>query len=146
MKYPVFGKILSVLDPIQVNRTNPREDLRVVLDKGVSLLEKGRSIIVFPQQTRTTGVDTKQFNSLGVKLAKRSGSLIVPVAVKTDLWSNGKIIKDLGWIDPQKNVCIELGESIDVQSNGKEAHEIVINFIQSRLAKWSSLTQFGSVS
>ena len=137
LSYPFFGKILYILDPVAVTRKDPREDLRVVLERGTDFLTKGRSIIVFPQQTRMKELDMKQFNSLGIKLAKRSGASIIPIALKTDLWANGKIIKDLGWIDCNKKVSVEFGKSITVESNGKEAHELVLNFIQSRLALWS---------
>ena len=137
MTYPLFGKVLTVFDPITVERTDPREDLRTVLDRGTELLKKGRSIIVFPQQTRTSSVDPKRFNSLGAKLAKRSGSLVVPIALKTDFWGNGRLVKDFGRIDPTKSVFIEFGTPIVVESNGKQAHEAVVNFIQSRVTSWS---------
>ena len=137
MAYPLFSKILPVFDPITVQRTDPKEDLRTVIGKGTELLKNGRSIIVFPQQTRTPTIDPKRFNSLGAKLAKRSGSSIIPIALKTDLWGNGKWVKDFGPINPAKNIFIEFGAPFMIKSNGKEEHELVVNFIQSRVISWS---------
>ena len=136
MSYPVFGKVLEILAPVTVARQDPKVDLRVVLDKGTELLKNGRSIIVFPQQTRTAKFDPTQFNSLGVKLAKRSATSVIPIALKTDFWENGRCIKDFGWIYPERDVFIEFGESMTVESKGKEEQESVIRFIGSRLNSW----------
>ena len=74
----VFGPVMRSLDPIDVERKDPRRDLDSVLTKGVELLEKGISVILFPQATRKAGFDPETFNSLGVKLAKRAGVITVP--------------------------------------------------------------------
>ena len=137
LAYPFFGKVLTIFDPVTVTRRDPREDLRTVLTKGIKLLRKGRSIIVFPQKTRTASIDAKEFNTLGIKLAKKSGSHVIPVALKTDFWGNGRIVKDCGRIDPQKKVFIEFGTPFCVESNGKEEHQSVVEFIETRVASWS---------
>ncbi len=136
VSYPIFGPVTSALNPITVSRSDPREDLRRVLADGNALLKKGCSIIVFPQRTRTVDFDPKQFNSLGIKLAKKSNCPIIPFAVKTNLWGIGKVVKDIGPIDPKNDVNVEFGEPFSVESRGKDEHQRVIEFIQSRLASW----------
>ena len=49
----------------------------------------------------------EEFNSIGVKLAKKAGVPVVPVAIKTDFWGNGRIIKELGPIDNKKTIHIK---------------------------------------
>ncbi len=137
MRYPLLGKILRKVHVIAVSRANPREDLKIIFRDGSAMLDNGRSIIVFPQHTRTAKIDPDSFNSLGVKLAKRANVPIVPMALKTDLWSNGTWIKDLGRIDPGKTVHFEFGAPITVTSNAKAAHEEVLAFICSRVDQWS---------
>ena len=87
---PFFGAVMRSRDPIVVGRVNPREDLSAVLNGGVERLKKGVSIIVFPQSTRSSVFDERHFNSIGVKLARRAGVPIVPLALKTDAWGQGK--------------------------------------------------------
>ena len=53
LTYPIFGPIMRSLDPLPVTRTNPRLDLKTVLEGGVARLQQGASIVVFPQTTRT---------------------------------------------------------------------------------------------
>ena len=89
-KYPIFGPVVLAGRPIVVGRTNPREDLRVVLHEGMARLEAGRNVVVFPQGHRRPGFEAENFNSMGIKLAKRAGVLVVPLALMTDFWSEGR--------------------------------------------------------
>lgn len=136
VEYPVFGHIMKAVEPITVTRTNPREDLKTVLEEGVKKISKGRSIIVFPQTTRKVIFVPSEFNSIGVKLAKRINVPIMPIALKTDAWRNGKILKDFGPIDNKKIVYFAFGEPIYVKDKGDEAHQEVIKYISEKLENW----------
>ncbi|MEJ2629524.1 MAG: lysophospholipid acyltransferase family protein, partial [bacterium] len=90
MVYPVFKHVMISRNPIPVSRKNPRQDLKIVFQEGVERIKNNISLVIFPQSTRTLHFDPKQFNSMGVKLAKRAGVAVVPIAVKTDAWTIGK--------------------------------------------------------
>ncbi len=137
LKIPFFGTVTSGWDPIAVGRENPRDDLKCVLEQGEQRIESGRSVIVFPQSTRMVDFDPARFNSIGVKLARRAGVPVVPLALKTDAWGNGRWIKDFGRIDPQKEVRLCFGEPMHVMGNGKEQHERCVAFVQHKLEDWS---------
>lgn len=134
---PVFGHVMRSRDPIVVGRVNPREDLKTVFEEGVKRLKAGRSVIVFPQSTRSVVFDPEEFNSLGIKLASRAGAPVVPVALKTDAWGIGKHIKEFGPVDTGKKVHFAFGEPMTVAGRGAEEHEKVIRFIQQKLEEWS---------
>ncbi len=112
VKHPLFGDVMSSRDPIIVGRTDPRKDLEAVMNGGMELLSKGISIVIFPQSTRSIEFKPEEFNSLGVKLAKKAGVKVVPIALKTDFWGNGKLIKEIGPIDCHKPIYIKFGEAI----------------------------------
>ncbi|MCK4631534.1 MAG: 1-acyl-sn-glycerol-3-phosphate acyltransferase [Bacteroidales bacterium] len=135
---PVFGPIMRSRDPIVVSRTNSREDLALVMNQGKKFLEKGTSIIIFPQKTRKVEFVPDEFNSLGVKLACRAGVQVVPVAIKTDYWGKGKFIKALGPIYPEKTIYMTFEKPIHIQGTGKEEHKKIIDFILSKLEEWSN--------
>jgi 1-acyl-sn-glycerol-3-phosphate acyltransferase len=139
LKFPIFGPVLkTALNPIPVGRDNPREDLQFVLQEGVKRLQKGVSIIVFPQSTRTVEFVAEKFNSLGVKLARRADVWVMPVALKTDFWGNGRSFwRDFGPINREQPIHIAFGEPFPVTGSGKEAHERVVAFIQYHLEKWT---------
>jgi 1-acyl-sn-glycerol-3-phosphate acyltransferase len=135
--YPIFGNVVKTRDPIVVDRINPRDDLRVVMEEGAKRLEQGRSLIIFPQHTRTVEFDTTQFNSIGIKLAKKANALVVPVALLTWAWSAGKKLKDFGPIHPERTIHFAFGEPFTVTGKGQEEQQRVIDFIQQHLAAWN---------
>ena len=94
-------------------------------------------MIVFPQTTRRPVFDPAQFNSIGVKLARRAGVPVIPLAVKTDAWGLGWPLKDLGKIDPSRTVRFSFGDPLTVTGTGKEEHEEVVRFITDKLDSWS---------
>jgi 1-acyl-sn-glycerol-3-phosphate acyltransferase len=138
LRYPVLGSIIRAVHPIAVTRQNPREDLKLVLNQGQALISQGCSIIIFPQATRSAVFDTASFNSLGVKLARKAGVAVVPVALKTDFQGNGRIIKDMGPVDPSKEIYIKFGEPITVEGSGQVTHQQIVTFITENLTAWGA--------
>lgn len=137
LRHPLMGPVLRASHILGVTRKDPREDLKLVLEKGTELLKRGTSMMIFPQSTRTVYFDASEFNSLGVKLARRAGVPIVPVALKTDFQRIGKWVKDLGGLDRKKTVRFRYGPIIQTpKGNGKEEHNRAVDFIARTLAEW----------
>jgi 1-acyl-sn-glycerol-3-phosphate acyltransferase len=141
VEYPVFGHVMRSRDPITVGRTNPRDDLRSVLEGGAERLAKGISIVIFPQTTRTPAFDPKEFNTIGIKLAKRASVPVIPFALKTDAWSNGRLHKDFGRIDISKTVHFAFGAPLCIVDRGSEEHEAIIRFISAHLTEWGGVAK-----
>ena len=138
LEYPVFRHVMRSRDPIAVSRTNPRHDLKAVLEGGQERLNNGISIIVFPQTTRTSTFDPSQFSTIGIKLAQRANVPVVPLALLTDAWGNGKHVKDFGKIDTSKTVHFSFGEPLWIQGRGSDEHQAVIEFITRKHQEWNA--------
>ena len=136
---PFFRDIMRSLGAIPVGRENPRDDLRAVLGDGKKVLESGRSIIIFPQSTRSETFDAAKFNSIGIKLAKSAGVRVLPFALKTDFLGNGKYLRDMGPVRPKRGDYIEFAPARAVEGNGQALQQEIIGFIQSRLASWQAM-------
>ncbi len=137
LNYPLLKHILLKREPITLERTNPREDLKKVLETGVEKLNAGTSIIIFPQSTRSLVFDARKFNSIAVKLAKKAGVPVVPLALKTDAWSGGgALLSDFGKIYPQQDIYFRFGEALSVNDNPKQAQEHIVHFIHEQLNSW----------
>ena len=135
-RMPLFGPIMRSRNPVTVTRKNPREDLKTVLEEGSKRLRDGVSIIVFPQATRSPVFDRSHFNSVGVKLAARTGAPVIPLALKTDAWGNGKKIREFGKINPRLPARFTFGEPIRVSGSGKAEHAACCDFIESTFLTW----------
>ncbi len=133
----LFGPVMRARNPITVDRKDPVTDFKKVMTDGVEQLGNGTSVVIFPQSKRVVEFDPSQFNKLGIKLAKKANAHVVPVAIKTDFWKNGSVIKDIGPIDRTLPIWIKFGEPFKIEGAGKKEHEQVIAFIQDHLNDWS---------
>lgn len=136
LSYPFFKHIMKSRNPVAVSRTNPRQDLKVVMSEGVERLRSGISVIVFPQTTRSHSFDPEMMSSIGVKLAKKAGVPVIPVALKTDCWRNGKWIKDFGRLDISKTAYYSFGAPLSITGKGDEEQIAINMFIVNTLKEW----------
>jgi 1-acyl-sn-glycerol-3-phosphate acyltransferase len=133
---PLIGKTAIVLGCIPVTRKNAREDLVTVLEEGAKRLHSGMSVLMFPQGTRQSVFEARRFNSLGAKLAERSGVPLVAIAAQTDFLENGKLIKDFGPVDPTKPVRFKASPLFMPALGSKKMHEQSVAFIEGQLKAW----------
>lgn len=136
MTYPLLGPIMCAAESIPVGRRNPREDLKQMLDGGRRRLDEGNAVVIFPQSTRLPGLSRSKFNSVGVKLAKRAGVKVIPVALQTDFHGVGKVLRDFGRVDRSRPVQFVFGEPIDAQGNPREVHQACVEFIAGKFQEW----------
>ena len=141
---PFFGAVMRSRDPIVIERADPSADLTTVLEGGIQRLNKGISIIIFPQSTRSAVFDARHFNSIGIKLARRAQVPIVPLALKTDAWGQGKKIKELGKIRPELTVRYRFANPIWVAGKGKEEHVAICDYLAHTLEIWQKEDNGGS--
>lgn len=135
--HPFFGPIMRARNPIVVGRSDSRADFNTVMNEGLEHLKKGTSVIIFPQSRRTVEFVPKEFNSLGIKLAKSANVKVIPMALKTDFWENGTLIKDLGPLRRNRPIHLEFGKPMSISGNGKEEHQAIIDFISNKLTDWN---------
>lgn len=140
VRYPLFGRILRTVGCVQVGRKNPREDFEAVMRGGEEMLKAGRLVVIFPQATRSPRVVPEDFNTIGVKLARRVGVPLVPLALKTDFQGLGRRIKDFGAVDRRKPVCFRFAPRLLPEDNPRAIHESCVQFIDTTVKGWSAQT------
>jgi len=133
---PFFGHIMRSVYPIPVSRKNPIDDMKVVMEKGKEFLDRGISVVIFPEGTRNQEFKPAAFNSLGVKLALHANVPVIPIALKTDFWGQGKKLKDFGRIHREREIHFKVGEPQVLQGRGKEQHRNIVKFMEENLSSW----------
>ena len=136
--YPVFGRVVRSIHTIRLGRKNAMADLRTTLEQGEQLLKEGRSVLVFPEGSRSRTFYPEAFNSIGVKLAQRAKVPVVPVALRTDAMQIGRKMKDLFIIHPERPVRIECGPPVLPGADPRAALAELRDFISGRLAEWQT--------
>jgi 1-acyl-sn-glycerol-3-phosphate acyltransferase len=136
VEMPVFKHVMRSRQPVVVGRASARDDLKIVLEEGEARLRSGVSIVVFPQTTRAASWAPAEFNSIAIKLARRAGVPVIPLALRSDAWGIGRLIKDCGPIRPSLPVHFCFGDPLTVSGGGRETHEAVTRFITEKVTAW----------
>jgi len=79
-RLPIVGTWMKLLHCIFIDRKDLRQSAQAI-GRGVSDLQAGRSLIVFPEGTRSKSGVMKRFKDGSFKLATRSGAAIVPLTI-----------------------------------------------------------------
>ena len=96
---PIFGWSLALLKPIIINRGDKLTAIKKVIKQGADRLDKGISIVIFPEGTRQPYKHIGEYQNGGPAIAKKSGYEIVPVYHNAgNLWPKGSFIKKSGVI------------------------------------------------
>lgn len=138
-KTPCIGPAMTAIKAIGVDRVSPRDDFKVIIESGKQRLANGCSVLIFPEATRQREFQPQRFNSIGTKLARSAGVKIIPLALKTNFFTPGRIFSELGPSRPQNQLWFEFGQPLSVDDNEKEIHRQIVDFIQDRITVWKSL-------
>ncbi len=85
-KVPLIGWAMQGLGYIPLDRSNPRKALQSI-KFALKQMEKGYSLIIFPEGTRSTDGRVQEFKIGSARLAFESTSPVVPVSI----YGSGKI-------------------------------------------------------
>lgn len=81
-KIPVWGWGLHFSPHIAVERTDPRNAMAGIDEAARLIREKGKSVAIFPEGTRSLDGNLIDFKRGGFLLAARTGVPLVPVAIR----------------------------------------------------------------
>ncbi|MFR9553570.1 MAG: lysophospholipid acyltransferase family protein [Rikenellaceae bacterium] len=79
---PFFGQFLVLHGDIAIERGNPAAAMRLMMERGLKWLDKGVSVSLFPEGTRSKTGEIGRFKSGGFRLAQEAKVDILPVVVK----------------------------------------------------------------
>ena len=79
-KVPYFGKWITAIRGVYIERGDARAALRSI-QKGVSFLKQGFSLVIFPEGTRSHGPVMGEFKAGSFKLATKARVPVVPISL-----------------------------------------------------------------
>jgi 1-acyl-sn-glycerol-3-phosphate acyltransferase len=116
---PFWGWAMSLLNPIAINRSKPKEAILQTLDEGSKRLKEGLFVLLFPEGTRVEAGKVGNYARSSFELAKRNNVKVLPICHNSgDCWPAHKFIKHSGTIK------LSIGEPIKVIDSKKSAEEV----------------------
>lgn len=131
LRIPFFGWGLMAMQPIAINRDNPREALRQVKSKGLKRIESGLNVILFPEGTRIAPGTKGTYARSGADIARSANVSIIPVALKAaHCWPSNGFIKYPGL------VTVSIGPIISAANKkSKETMKEVEDWIEAEMGR-----------
>lgn len=131
MWVPVFGWVLSLLQPIAIDRKGGGAAVAQVLTQGRARLAEGFYVMIFPEGTRMPVGQTRRYGMSGVLLAGAAGVPIVPVAHNA-----GYFWPRRGWLKRSGTIRVVVGEPIATEGvDPRELNERVQRWIESTVER-----------
>ncbi len=79
-KVPAYGNWIKRIRSVLIKRGDARESLKTI-EEGIGLIEKGFSMMIFPEGTRSKSAEMADFKRGAFKLATKPGVPIVPATI-----------------------------------------------------------------
>jgi len=96
---PIYGWGLATMQPISIDRSSGMRALKQIVKQGITRLNNGLWIVIFPEGTRTAPGEKRKYQSGGGLLAVKSQHPIVPVAHNAgSFWPRNSLTKRPGTI------------------------------------------------
>lgn len=81
LKIPMISTWMKYMNCIFMDRSDIRQSLKAI-NQGVEYIKDGYSMVIFPEGTRSVDGQLGDFKPGSLKLASKSGALIIPITVK----------------------------------------------------------------
>ncbi len=99
LRIPIYGWYLRKLDNLPVERTGGANALRAMVETGQRILAQGRSIVIFPEGTRTVPGERRPYHPGIAALYTQLDVPVVPVALNSgQFWGRRAFLKRPGRI------------------------------------------------
>lgn len=131
LKLPIYGWGIRLLRYIPIQREASVKAFKQVLQEGKDRIQRGLSIVVFPEGTRVRPGEHPEFHKSGASLAKSARAKIVPIALNTgSVWRRNSFGKKPGLIK------VVIGKPIETQGQSVDAvNEAVYDWMKTTMEK-----------
>jgi 1-acyl-sn-glycerol-3-phosphate acyltransferase len=127
-RIPVLGWSMAAAGFVPIDRHN-RAKAMGSFEKAVRRLRRGRSLILFPEETRSRDGDLLPFKRGGFLLALRAGLPIVPVGI----WGTRGILPKGALVFRPGRVAVAVGTPMDLTGLGVRDREDLTRRVRDRI-------------
>jgi 1-acyl-sn-glycerol-3-phosphate acyltransferase len=124
-RIPLFGFAMKRAGYISIDRSNRRSAFES-LAEAAQIIRNGRSVLIFPEGTRSRDQSIKAFKKGGFVLAVESGVPIVPIVIH-GTW---RIMSKNGLMIKPGNVTVEIMEPIETKDYSRRTKDDLLERVR----------------
>ena len=129
LKIPFFGWGIRLMHPIAIDRSNPRQAMKQVMQQGTQRISEGNRVVIYPEGSRIPYGKIGKYGRSGAALAIAAGVPIIPVAHNAGYcWPARQLMKRPGTI----HVIIGKPIIVTAESNSQVVTEQVKDWIETQ--------------
>jgi len=118
---PFYGWWMKHIRSVFIKRDDIRASLQAI-DEGIDLVEKGFSLLVFPEGTRSKGGPVAEFKKGSLRLATKPGVPVIPITIK----GTHRAFEDHGYIKSGARVDLFIHPAIETKGMDKAAAGLLL--------------------
>jgi 1-acyl-sn-glycerol-3-phosphate acyltransferase len=122
---PIFGAAMKTAGYIEIDRNNHEKAMQS-MDEAALRIREGKSVMTFPEGTRSHDGEIKPFKQGTFHLALKSGVPIVPISII----GSGRIMPKRSLKVTPGRVKLIIGEPVDVRNYNLENRQELINKVR----------------
>ena len=130
-KIPLLGLVMTAGGHIFVDRSNHEKAILSMRNAKQQLLEGDKSIMLFPEGSRSKDGTIKPFKRAGLIIAIESEVPVVPIAII----NSHKLHKKGSFFVQRKNISVKIGKPIKVEGRKSKVRKEFPHFIRKKIVE-----------
>lgn len=131
-RIPLVGRLLLMHGDIVINRASAKEAMQLVHSKGKEWLEKGASVAIFPEGTRSKDGQIHNFKAGAFLLAKDAGVPILPIVLSG---TTTMLRKGTFWLNWRNRITIKVLEPVSREEVAERSIKEVMADVHDRMVE-----------
>jgi 1-acyl-sn-glycerol-3-phosphate acyltransferase len=123
-RVPLVGRWMVHMGCIFLDRADPRQ-ARVVVERAVETLRTGKSLVIFPEGTRSDGPAVRRFKTGAARMALRAEVPVVPVSLKDTYLLKPKGQQIITPAKVEMKICPEISVDTVKDSSAQELTRLI---------------------
>lgn len=127
--YPIVNDCMRLMDCVFIDRQNAREAIKA-LDEAAEIIRSGRSMVIFPEGTRTLNGEIGEFKNGAYKIVEKTHCKVIPLLID----GSDRAFEETGNITSTV-IRVKVFEPIDTKDMDRKTIKELMTPVREMLAK-----------